>query len=140
MPLWSVYHPAGAYTEEEKREFADRVTSLYEAGGLPRFYVVILFHEVNRGSFYVGGEPVDDRVRIAIDHIARHYADAASKEAARERIGAVIEPFAAGKGLRWEFHVDETPRELWMIDGSVPPPGGSEAEQLWAKENWAVPY
>ena len=140
MPLWSVYHPVGAYTEEEKREFADRVTSLYQARGLPRFYVVILFHEVDRGSFYVGGEPVDDRVRIAIDQIARHYADAASKHSARERIGAVIEPFAAGKGLRWEFHVDETPRELWIIDGLVPPPTGSEAEQLWAKENRAIPY
>ena len=140
MPLWNVYHPVGAYTEQEKHEFADRVTSLYEARGLPRFYVVTLFHEVDRGSFYVGGEPVDDRVRITIDQIARHYADPASKEEARKRIGAVIQPFAAGKRLRWEFHVDETPRDLWMIDGLVPPPTGSEAEQLWAKENRAIPY
>jgi phenylpyruvate tautomerase PptA (4-oxalocrotonate tautomerase family) len=140
MPLWIVYHPAGAYSEEEKRDFADRVASLYAARGLPRFYVVTLFHEVDRGSFYVGGEPVNDRVRIAIDHIARHYPDPASKDSARERIGAVIQPFAAGKGLRWEFHVDETPRDLWMIDGLVPPPTGSEAEQLWAKENRAIPY
>jgi hypothetical protein len=100
----------------------------------------MLFHEVGRGSFYVGGEPADDRVRIAIDHIARHYADPASKEAARKRIDAVIQPFAAGKGLRGEFHVDETPRDLWMIDGLLPPPTGSEAGQLWAKENRAIPY
>ena len=140
MPIWNVYHPVGAYTEQEKREFAGRVTSNYEARGLPRFYVVTLFHEVDRGSFYVGGEPVDDCVRVAIDHIARHYEDPAKRKSARQRINALIEPFAAGKGLRWEFHIDETPRDLWMINGLAPPPLGSDAERLWAKENRAIPY
>ena len=140
MPLWNVYHPVGAYTELEKRAFADRVTSSYESRGLPRFYVVTLFHEVDRGSFYVGGEPVDDVVRITIDHLARHLDDPASREASRQRVSALIEPFAAGKGLRWEFSIDETPRDLWMINGLVPPPAGSDAEQLWAKENRAIPY
>lgn len=140
MPLWNVYHPAGVYTEQEKLEFAGRVTSDYAARGLPRFYVVTLFHEVDRGSFYVGGEPVNDRVRVAIDHIARHLADPASREASRQRIGALIQQFAAGKGLRWEFHIDETPSDLWMIDGLVPPPPGSDAGKLWAKENRAIPY
>ena len=140
MPLWHVYHPVGAYTEQEKREFADRVTDLYEAVGLPRFYVVTLFHEVDRGSFYVGGEPVDDVVRFVVDHIARRLEDPGARAAARQRIGDTIQPFAAGKGLRWEFHIDETPKDLWMINGLVPPPGRSDAEKLWAKENRAVPY
>jgi len=140
MPLWNVYTPAGVYTEREKREFADRVTSSYQARGLPRFYVVTLFHEVERGSFYVGGEPVDDVVRIAIDHIARHLSDPASREASRRRISDLIEPFAAGKGLRWEFHVDETPTDLWIINGLAPPPPDSDAGKLWAKENRAIPY
>ena len=140
MPLWNVYHPAGAYTEQEKRDFADRVTSNYEARGLPRFYVVTLFHEVDRDSFYIGGEPADDVVRITIDHIARHLTDPATRESSRQRIGALIEPFAAGKGLRWEFHIDETPRDLWMINGLVPPPSSSDAEKQWARENRAIPY
>jgi phenylpyruvate tautomerase PptA (4-oxalocrotonate tautomerase family) len=140
MPLWNVYHPVGAFTEQEKRELADRITGVYEAAGLPRFYVVALFHEVDRGSFYVGGEPADDAVRIEIDHIARHSADAAGRESVRQRVSAVIAPFAAGKGLRWEFHIDETPRDLWMISGSVPPPSGSDTEKLWARENRPVPY
>jgi phenylpyruvate tautomerase PptA (4-oxalocrotonate tautomerase family) len=140
MPLWNVYHPVGAYSEEEKREFANVVTSLYEAAGLPRFYVVTLFHEVDRSSFYVGGEPVDDVVRVAIDIFARNVDDPASRESVRHRIGAVIQPFATAKGLRWEFHVDQTPRDMWMTNGLVPPPPGSDAEQLWAKENRAIPY
>lgn len=140
MPLWNVYHPVGAYSEEEKRDFAERVTRLYEAVGLPRFYVVTLFHEMDRGSFYVGGEPVDDVVRVWIDHIARHAEDPAMRESVRNRIVTVIQPFATEKGLRWEFHADETPRDLWVINGLVPPPTGSEAEQLWARENRAIPY
>jgi len=139
MPLWNVYHPAGVYTEEEKREFAGRVTSHYAGRGLPRFYVGVLFHEVDRDSFYVGGEPTSDVVRITIDHIARHIADPAGRESSRQLINAVIQPFAAGKGLRWEFHVDETPRDLWMINGLVPPPAGSDAEKRWVRENRAIP-
>jgi len=27
-----------------------------------------------------------------------------------------------------------------MINGLVPPPAGSDAEQLWAKENRAIPF
>jgi len=140
MPLWNVYHPVGAYSDEEKRDFAARVASDYEAAGLPRFYVVTIFHEVDRGSFYVGGEPVDDVVRVWIDHIARHAEDPAKRESVRSRISSVIQPFATEKGLRWEFHVDETPSDLWVINGLVPPPHGSDAERLWARENRAIPY
>jgi phenylpyruvate tautomerase PptA (4-oxalocrotonate tautomerase family) len=140
MPLWHVYHPVGAYTEQEKREFADRVTHLYETIGLPRFYVVTLFHKVDRGSFYVGGEPVDDVVRVVVEHIARRIENPEMRAAARQRVGDTIRPFVAGKGLRWEFHIDETAADLWMIEGLTPPPAGSDAEKLWAKENRAVPY
>jgi 4-oxalocrotonate tautomerase family enzyme len=72
MPLWNVYHPVGAYSAEEKRQFVDRVTRLYASHGLPRFYVVTLFHEVDRGSFHVGGEPVDDRVRPELGQLSAH--------------------------------------------------------------------
>ncbi|MEU1596043.1 tautomerase family protein [Streptomyces sp. NPDC005708] len=44
------------------------------------------------------------------------------------------------RGLYVEFHVGETPRELWMVEGQVPPPRGSEAERLWVRENRPVPY
>ncbi len=43
-------------------------------------------------------------------------------------------------GLHWEFHADETSEDLWMINGLVPPPGGSEAEKAWATTNVASPY
>ncbi|WP_179273583.1 tautomerase family protein [Rhodococcus sp. 06-462-5] len=42
--------------------------------------------------------------------------------------------------MHWEFHIDETSEELWMIDGLIPPPGRSEAEMAWAEANAPLPY
>lgn len=58
MPLWNIYHPVGAYTEDDKHAFAKRVTDLY--GMLPKFYVDVIFQEISKDSFYIGGEPRDN--------------------------------------------------------------------------------
>jgi phenylpyruvate tautomerase PptA (4-oxalocrotonate tautomerase family) len=62
MPLWNVYHPIGAYTREDKHTFAKRITEIYSS--LPKFYVDVVFQEVPQDSFYVGGEPAPNFVRI----------------------------------------------------------------------------
>ncbi|MGI5240266.1 tautomerase family protein [Dactylosporangium sp. CA-139066] len=67
-----------------------------------------------------------------IDHLARHAPDPATRTQICE---ATVD-----RGLYYEFHIDETPRDLWMINGMWPPASGSEAEQLWARENRPVPY
>src|SRR5690348_18142491 len=77
MPLWNVYCTEGTYSSEEKRAFAEAITDIYasDAGGLPemtmpRFYVVVAFHDLPRDSLFVGGVPRNDFVRFSIDHIA----------------------------------------------------------------------
>ncbi|MFD1545199.1 tautomerase family protein [Nonomuraea guangzhouensis] len=140
MPLWQVYHPVGAFSEEQKRDFAEDATQFYARFGLPKFYVVTLFHEVPRASFLVGGVPSDDTVRVVIEHIARHAEDPGLRERMSEALGRLLAAHTGDRGLHCEFHVDETPRDLWMIDGLCPPPTGSEAEQLWAQHNRPVPY
>ncbi len=69
MPLWHVYHPEGAWTPDDKRSLAERITALYSR--LPKFYVGVVFQAVAKDSFFIGGEPRADFVRIWIDHIAR---------------------------------------------------------------------
>jgi phenylpyruvate tautomerase PptA (4-oxalocrotonate tautomerase family) len=140
MPFWNVYHPVGAYTARQKQEFAADVTAFYARAGLPKFYVVTLFHEIPESSFLVGGEPSNTIVRIVIDHIARHKEDPAARKQIGERLSRLLAPHTRDRGLYCEFHVDETPRDLWMIEGLWPPASGSEAEQLWARENRPVPY
>jgi hypothetical protein len=29
MPLWKIYHPAGAYTVEDKKKFSQSITKVY---------------------------------------------------------------------------------------------------------------
>jgi hypothetical protein len=68
--------------------------------------------------FYRGGEPTDDFVRIAVDHTNRRM----------KQFDEALAPMMRDRGLVWEFHVDETPRNFWSIEGYRPPPSGSEAE------------
>jgi phenylpyruvate tautomerase PptA (4-oxalocrotonate tautomerase family) len=140
MPLWHVYHPVGAYSAEQKQRFAADVTEFYARVGLPKFYVVTLFHEIAESSFLIGGEPSDTAVRIVVEHIARHLTDPASRKLTTEALDKLLAPHTRDRGLKFEFHVDETPRDLWMIDGHLPPPSESEAERLWARENRPVAY
>ena len=46
MPLWKVYHPVDAYSAEDKKQFAERVTEMYSRIPIPKFYVVMIFEEV----------------------------------------------------------------------------------------------
>ena len=69
MPLWKIYHPVGAFSAEQKKGLSEAITALYSR--LPKFYVGVVFQEVAAESFYVGGEPADNFVRIWVDHIAQ---------------------------------------------------------------------
>ena len=132
MPLWNVYCPEGTYSAEDKRAFAERVTDLYAEFGVPRFFVGVVFQELPKDSFFIGGEPTDDFVRIWIDAIARR----APKEAQGWWMKRMtVAPFVTDPELRWEAHVDETPRGLWTINGIRPPAEGSEDEKRWAADN-----
>ncbi|MFH8796136.1 tautomerase family protein [Streptomyces sp. NPDC017941] len=141
MPLWTVHHTPGTFTDAEKRRLASDVADHYEQVGLPRFYVVTLFHETRPEDFYVGGEPARVGVRITIDHIARRNPDSESRRRTAQWINGMLRPhLERNAGLHWEFHVDETSDELWMINGIVPPPAGSDTEKLWAESNAASLY
>lgn len=140
MPLWHIYHPAGIYTAEQKQALAADVTALYARVGLPKFYAVTLFHEVDESSFYVGGEPRRDAVRVVIEHLARQPEDPDIRRRTGEALARLLAPYTSERGLYYEFHIDETPRDLWMTDGIWPPPAESEAERRWARENRPSPY
>jgi phenylpyruvate tautomerase PptA (4-oxalocrotonate tautomerase family) len=134
MPLWSIDCPEGVYSAEEKRELAERITDQYAQVGLPRFYVNVLFKELPKESFLIGGVPADDFVRISVDEIARSVPDEA-KALWMKRIRKTVAPFTGERGLRWEIHIDDTPNDLWLLNGFFPPAEGSEDEERWVLEN-----
>jgi phenylpyruvate tautomerase PptA (4-oxalocrotonate tautomerase family) len=123
MPLWHIYCPESVYSAEDKRAFATAITDLYAERGLPRFYVSVLFHEVPKELFFIGGKSTNDFVRIWIDQVARRV-QSGQHQWWMDRVNTTINPFVRDRGYRWEIHIDETPIELWTIQGLKPPPPG----------------
>lgn len=140
MPFWKIYHPAGAYTPQEKKEFADTVTRAYAAAPLPRFYVVVIFEEIGADSFYVGGESHGSFVRIQIDQMARTLPGPVLREWWVGKLNEIIAPWVKDRGYDWEFNITEPPADLWSLQGLIPPPFESVAERRWVLENKATPY
>jgi phenylpyruvate tautomerase PptA (4-oxalocrotonate tautomerase family) len=138
MPLWNIYHPLNAFSADDKQALAVRISDLYTK--LPRFYVGVVFQEVASDSFYIGGKPADNFVRISIDHIARSLPTPQAKAWWIAQCDEALAPFVRDRGYRWEFHIDETPFDIWSVQGLRPPPADSEAEKRWKFENKPTPY
>lgn len=137
MPLWKIYHPVGAFSAEQKKGMSEAITALYSR--LPKFYVGVVFQEVAPDSFYVGGEPAENFVRIWVDHIARTLPNAEARTWWIGQCDAALAPFIADRGFSWEFHIDETSYELWSIQGHRPPLPNTEDEKRWIAENKPSP-
>ena len=129
MPLWKIYHPVGAFSLEDKKGLSEAITALY-ARGLPKFYVGVVFQEVAADSFFIGGESVDNFVRIWVDHIARTMPTPEIRAKFIEMVDAALAPYVRDRGLNWEYHIDETSYELWSIQGYRPPLPRTEVPDL----------
>ncbi|KAN0073939.1 putative oxalocrotonate tautomerase [Elaphomyces granulatus] len=140
MPLLRFYLPPNLLSVEEKRALSQKLAEIYKLQGLPAFYVNVFFIEIPNGSQYVGGEVADDFVRICIEHIAIGFPSDASKTLYMQNLDNVICPLFESKGYRWEYHISETPRDLWKVQSIVPPSHLSTTERKWARENRASQY
>ena len=140
MPMWKVYHPVEAFTAEDKKALAKRVTDMYATIPIPKFYVVFIFEEVAKDSCFVGGEPNNKFVRFMIEHIARTLPGPILREWWMRAVDEAIAPYVKDKGYDWEVSIDETPFDLWSLQGQLAPPFESVAEKRWIKENKASPY
>ncbi|KAK0461610.1 putative oxalocrotonate tautomerase [Desarmillaria tabescens] len=137
MPLHRFYIPAGFYSKEDKAAVVRAVQQCYPH--IPKFYVVVIFIEVDKENFYVGGEATDNFVRIVVHHMATHFSDERKKEF-NDRYNKALAPFIKARGADWEIQVAEMDRRMWGINGINPPPQNSEAEAVWYKENKPSEY
>ena len=138
MPLWRFYHPVDAYTPEDKQGIAETITEVY-GRFLPKFYTGVVFQEITKENFYIGGVPQTNFVRVTVDHIARTLDTPEARKAHMLRITDFLKPWITDRGFDWELHVDETPFDLWTIQGYLPPRQGTEDEKRWKAENRPSP-
>jgi len=137
MPFWKIHHPKDAYSFDDKQQLARNLTDIY-AAFMPRFYVNVLFEEVDAASFFIGGESHGRFVRITIDHIARTMNDETTIRFI-DRVNAVIAPWVLDRGYDWELHIDETPMNMWSVQGYYPPHQGTVDWDRWTAENKPSP-
>jgi hypothetical protein len=142
MPIWRIYHPDNVYTSvEERQAFSQSITSIYTAAGLPAFIGGRTTDpSLPTSAALPGSTSTAPFIRIFGSNIARKLKDASAKQSFVNRVDKAIKPWVQDKGYEWEYHFDETDRELWKISGFVPPQPSSEGEALWAKEGKALPY
>ncbi|KAF1922105.1 putative oxalocrotonate tautomerase [Ampelomyces quisqualis] len=141
MPLWIIYHPPSAFTSPEtKRSLANEITKIYTGVGLPPFYVNVFFRPMEPADCFVGGEerPSSEKpsfIRLTMEHIARTFPNKEAADKFMGRVDEVLKPYIADQGFDWEYSILETSRDLWKVNGLVPPMTGTKAEQMWFKEN-----
>ncbi|SFM79515.1 tautomerase family protein [Nitrosomonas communis] len=140
MPLWKIYHPVGSFTTEDKKSLSERITNVYASVPIPKFYVVIIFEEITKDSCFVGGELHNKFIRFKVDQIARTLPGPVIREWWVKTLDEVIAPYVKDRGYDWEISIDETPFDLWSLQGEIPPPFESIAEKRWVTENKAGPY
>ncbi|KAB8337032.1 hypothetical protein FH972_021336 [Carpinus fangiana] len=148
MPLWRIFYPDTAFTDKaEKKALSDAITAIYTKIPLPAFYVVVTFVPVPVENIFVGGvnQPGPDKstfIRIVISNIARRMpeGDTTRKNEFMDRVEKALKPFIADKGWDWEVHAEETDRDLWRINGIIPPQPNTEDEKRWVSENKVSDY
>ncbi|KAK7752065.1 hypothetical protein SLS62_006031 [Diatrype stigma] len=150
MPLWEIFHTANAFsTPQSKALLAKDITAWYTSAGLPAFYVNVLFRPMAGEDMWIGGKPAAafpgdpaalERpfVRLSIQHLAYRNSDEKAMTAMCDRIDKWLSPHL--EKYDWEYNISEPARDLWRINGIIPPPFGSALEKKWAEEEKPSKY
>ncbi|KAF9873738.1 hypothetical protein CkaCkLH20_08848 [Colletotrichum karsti] len=134
MPKWVFNSPAGLLTPAEKKQIAEGMTKVYGSARLPAFYCHAHFVEFEPSNIYTAGEPSKNVTTIAIYHIAKVFDKPEVEQAFLRAFDDVIRPVLKPKGIEWESGIYESRRELWRVNGLVPPARDSEMEKKWFAE------
>ncbi|MFI5623059.1 tautomerase family protein [Nocardioides sp. NPDC051685] len=141
MPFWQVFTPEGAYTDDDKQALAQAITdACISFAEIPAFFVNVYFHEMAANNTYLGGQQRDDFIHIATDIVARQLPTPEIRAACMSVINDTIRPFVQDRGFHVEIHLDQTPVELWRVEGITAPLDYPELFDQWIKENRAVPW
>ncbi|KXH62550.1 hypothetical protein CNYM01_01761 [Colletotrichum nymphaeae SA-01] len=135
MPKWTFNCNVGVFTAAEKKQIAEGMTKLYTSVGLPAFYCHTHFIELAPENMYAGGETPKALTTVSIYHIARGFDTPQVEAFFFKALDDILRPILKPKGVEWESGIYEARRELWRINGLVPPETGSEMEKKWAEEN-----
>ena len=135
MPQWEFHLSSAFLSNDEMESLSKAITRIYTRLGLPPFYVQVRFIEDKPNCLFIGGEKHTKFVGLTIFHLTRTFETDEQKKRFLDKVDQVLNPIFHTKGLDWEYWVTEGPRDLWKINGLVPPPSGSAMEKKWVQLN-----
>ena len=138
MPQWDFHLSSALLSNDEMESLSKTITRIYTRVGLPPFYVQVRFIEDKPSNVFIGGEKHPKFVALTISHLARTFETDEQKKRFLDKVDQALNPIFQTKGLDWEYYVQESPRDLWKINGLVPPPSGSAMEKKWVQFNKPV--
>jgi hypothetical protein len=138
MPVWYIKHSPNTITPTEKEQLAKSITNLYGSYGLPAFYVQSHLYRGCPWYSFRWGEVHPNFAAVTIYHIARAFQSDEAKQRFLSGVDNILDPVFESKGMEWEYFIAEASRDLWKMNGLVPPQPGSEGEKKWAQLNKAV--
>lgn len=140
MPLWDFHTTPSLFSTSEKQELATAITKLYTGFGLPAFYVNVRFTEEDSSSNFHGGVFYPNFALLRIEHLARQFDSDERRKRFLTRIDEILNPLLKSKDADWEYAILELDRNLWKINGLVPPLPNTEMEKKWVELNRPVEY
>lgn len=109
MPTYVCSAAAGRLSSVQRAAIAESITRIHsEEGRAPRYFVQVLFNDVNPASHYIGGAPAPEGL-IWIRADIRSGRSDGQKKAIMERIAADISKIA---------HVE--PEDVWVYISDIP--------------------
>ena len=141
MPLWKIHHPAGAYSDADKSEFAEAITGIYTQIPIPAFYVVTIFEEVTRRTVRTSTWAAGHTSGSCASRSTRWPAPSPARSSASGgcTCWTEVRPFIGDCGYDWEFTCSE-------LQAAPLVPAGHRAAALLiggeavVKENKALAY
>ncbi|KAF9889847.1 hypothetical protein FE257_006937 [Aspergillus nanangensis] len=140
MPRWTFETTPGTFTREEKHTIARKVTDLYTARGVPRFFINVFFHENGEDNFFSGGKYPPNAVFFHIDHAMSKLPDEEARKEFIAEANAIMKPIMDPKGMKWESNIYEHPRYNWRINGMIPPVEHPEIMKEWTEKDMPIAY
>jgi phenylpyruvate tautomerase PptA (4-oxalocrotonate tautomerase family) len=128
MPTYVCSTAAGRLTAAQRAQIAEAITTIHaEEGMAPRYFVQVLFNEVQRESHFIGGKPAPEGL-IWIRADIRSGRTDGQKKAIMERIADDISALAKVRREDVWVYISDIPATGVLEFGHVLPSPGNEAE------------
>lgn len=130
MPTYTVTLSVQGLTSDKKQRIATGITHAHHgATGAQRFFAEVIFRDVDRGDFFIGGKPLKGDSIYIHGHIRAGRSSQQKQELMAQILEAVTEAAAVPARSVW-IYISDIPATSMVEFGHVLPAPGEEASWL----------